>query len=232
MTAPGQSQPVPTDDVEQLYAALLNDTQSTRTRNNLKHVRAALEHIRKLKQPDFSPAAVGRAIQELKLPGPRTQSLYNAEGKVFRLLIQAYATAYGAVRVPTAVSSEEAEEALIAGISDHRVAFEVRNLITEARSLRRRVNLTHKLYSELAPIDVLPFQVTDAAALKALPAKTANVPTLTETELGAIRTFLATIPTMWEVDPETGAVMHPGGYEIAPPGLYDALQKIAATASP
>ena len=212
---------------EQLYDALVEGA-APKQRNNLRNLRDALEHLRALKQPDFRPAAVGRAVLALGHKGPKTQSIRNEEGAPFRALIAAYGAAYGAARPAPLPTSAEEEEALIAAIPDHRVAFEVRAIVTEVRSLRMQVNIAHRMYGQLPPIPAGPPPASTEPP-RALPAPGGSrLPDLTPTELQAIRRFAESIPEMWDVDPDTRAVCHPDGYEIAPPGLYDALQRIAA----
>lgn len=210
------------DSAEDLYQEILARTVSGRKKRYLSNVRQALAHLRDLGSSDFSWANVGRAVEGLGLPGPKTQSIRNADGKDYRDLITAFAAEAG-VRPEAKATPEDEIEAKLVGV-DLRTAAQVRWILQENKSLKRRLDLLKRAFSELQPVTE---QELVAGRMPALAPGAAAGQAFTDAEVAAVRKFLTDLPELdWEVDPSSGALVRRGGFDVAAPGFYQALQKI------
>jgi hypothetical protein len=225
---------------EQLYLALLAETQDPRRRRSLENIWRSLEHIRDIGSNDFNIANVCRTIPALGLTGPKEQSVRNIEGKSLRILIEIYAIEYGRKQVKVPTKDEE----LVASIDDHRTAALVLNILAENRSLKYRLDILKSQFAMMQPLNsMLPTtpenntnrnfsmlleQQSQSIARSNLPN---NAVVFEAREIFAIQRFLENIEDLDELmktDP-SGAILHPhNGRELAPPGFLDSLRKIAS----
>lgn len=216
------------NDPEALYAEILGRTTDARKRRSLENVRRALEMMREQKAREYTVAGVARTIQALDMRGPKEQTIRNVEGQDYRDLIRAYDGLHGRKEGEKAGA---AVDELIAGISDQRTAAQVRWLAVENRSLKRRLDLLHHAFTNLEALSLLPDGSLDERATEALP-DGRGLPVLSTRELGALRAFLRNLHELdCALDPDTGALLHRSGLEVAGPGFEQALRKITAEES-
>jgi hypothetical protein len=190
-------------------------------RRNVERVWAALEDMRARKEVDFSLASVARGIERLGFPGPKYQSLRNAEGADFRALIDAYRQTHG--KAPTgAREDEEGDDDLPLAIVDPRLQHRVRVLLRQVRALQDRNRILHdQLLKGSIPMPTLP-----AAA----PTETGALSAFTSEEIHAVKHFAEQLASVGlRADDETGCILELGsGREIAPPYFLDALRRITS----
>jgi hypothetical protein len=224
---------VNSNGAEQVYQEILARTESMRKRKNLKNIWDALEHLRLLKSQDFSIASVARAIAAIGRPGPKEQSIRNAEGQDFREVIAAYSSHFGSIRE---VRPPSLSEDLIASIGDLRTAALVQTVLNENTSLKRRLDLLKNQFLKLAPVDIglASEPARRIAEQHQLPSPGA---TFTAMEVAATASFLENIrknreDLQLEFELESGALLWRGGVlELANSAFYHALQKIVKNAT-
>lgn len=150
-------------ELEELYVSLVAGTESARKRKNLKNLWAALEHLGQLGLPDYRIANVARTLDNLQLSGPKAQSIRNVEGEQFRMLIHAFAAAYGSEYVKEIPLHEE----IVASIPDLRTAAIVQRVLTENKSLKYQLDILKHQFSRMQPMTVVSAAVSDEATLTA-----------------------------------------------------------------
>jgi hypothetical protein len=163
------------------------------------------------------------------IKGPQEQSMRNAGGAAFRSVIAAYAEEFGRPSKPASTSEDEA---MLAGISDQRVAARVRLLIADNKSLGRRVDLLHSALRQVKPITVGPHGTIEAQVAETNTLHAVGSGIATEAERRSVRRFLANLPEInCSVDQQTGALLHDSGVEVASPGFGQLLQRLLASQS-
>lgn len=209
---------------ERIRDELLARSTSTRKRNTVARLWRALEHLRSVHSHDFSLANVARTIESLGLEGPAEQTLRN--NRDFRNLIAAYASEHGGKKRKPAEEDE-----LLATIPDLGTRAAVRLLQADNASLKRRNDMLHNLIRGLelrtGAVAAVVAGATDGE-VSALPAPTTL--SFTRAEIHSVDRFLGTMGRDhgWEADETTGAVVWASnGMEVAGPGFYNALRKIA-----
>ena len=211
----------------EVYEELRARTSNKRKRTNLERVWTALEHLGRLKTKDFSVAAVARAVDALGLPGPKAQSIRNADGRDFRELISAYAAESGDAEQ---AKRSSVDEQLVTTISDPKSREQVKLLLADNASLQYRIDCLKALVGNLSPVSLTrPEDGERGAAQTALPAPQGVAPDLSDREIGSIRAFIENVDQVectW--DEGSGALLDRDGYEVAPPAFLDALRKVIA----
>lgn len=215
----------------QLLAEIMLRTDSKRKQRSLSNVWSALEHLRQMKSRDFTAASVARAIEALKLPGPKAQSIRNAEGQDFRDIIRAYESEYG--EKTNRLSGCSDPDDFLYGISDLRTAARVRELLADYRSSQRQINMLKNLISQLSPVEIDDDLSFAPLVAKELAAPTAH-PEFSPLEINSVVSFLKEIEESGEClnirfDSSSGALLwKEGALELAAPGFFHILTKIAA----
>lgn len=207
------------------YAEIRLRNASPRKQRSLANIRQSLDHLVRVRSSDFSVVNVARTIEDLKLPGPKEQSIRNAEGADYRELIAVWAAAHG----PRASEPAPSEDDLIAGIPDPRTAGMVRIVMAENRSLKRRLDMLHATFAQLAPLQTMPTTIPSGGQITATSAtSTSAVGTVTDDEASTLRGFLANLAELeCHLDPTTGALIHRTGLEMAGPGFGTLLHRLS-----
>jgi hypothetical protein len=206
-------------------------TSSKRKQRSLSNVWNALEHLRQMKSRDFTAASVARAIEALKLPGPKAQSIRNAEGQDFRDIIRSYESEHGDKTNKQSGCSDPDE--FLYGISDLRTAARVRELLADYRSSQRQINMLKNLISKLSPVELDCDPSFAPPVAKELAASTVR-PEFSPMEVNSVVSFLKEIEESGEYlgirfDSSSGALLwKEGALELAAPGFFHILTKIAS----
>lgn len=206
------------DALDALYDEIVARTDSQRRLNSLKNLYETLRHLLSVKSSATSVAAVARAVHSLGHTAPKAQSIRNVEGKDFRDLIAAY-TNLSDDRKSGAPSDDDK---LVGDIEDLKIAAQVRWLLNENRSLKRRLDLLHAQFQKIEPIRLL------AAGLPSDDAGSERESHgLTKIEIDAVRQFRSNLPDIdCVIDETSGALLYREKLEIAPPGFGQALVKL------
>lgn len=207
------------DALDELYDECVSRTNNKRRLNSLHNLYKTLRHLLSVGSDVSSVAAIARSIQDLGFDVPKAQSIRNVEGKDFRDLIGAYAT------LSSAKESGKAndEESFVLGIVDLRVAAQVRWVLNENRSLKRRLDLLHAEFQRLQPIKLL-----SAAAPINESVSEDDLVAFTDIEIQAVKLFRTNLIDIdCVLDETSGALLYKGSFEVAPPGFGQALTKLA-----
>ena len=206
------------DALDELYDECVSRTNNARRLNSLRNLYKTLRHLLSVGSDVTSVAAVARSIEELGFDVPKAQSIRNVEGKDFRDLIGAYVTLSGAKKS----GKPDDDEILVLGIADLRVAAQVRWILNENRSLKRRLDLLHAEFQRLEPVKLL-----SAAAPTSEPNSEGELVGFTEIEIEAVKQFRANlIDIHCIIDETSGALLYNESFEVAPPGFGQALTKL------
>ncbi|MCA2431204.1 hypothetical protein HFN06_07060 [Rhizobium leguminosarum] len=206
------------DPLDELYSEIISRTDSQRRLNSLKNLYDTLRHLVSVKSNATSVAAIARAVESLGFNAPKAQSIRNVEGKDFRELISAY------IALGDDGKSDEPsnDEKLVGGIDDLQVAAQVRWILNENRSLKRRLDLLHEAFQKLEPLKLL-----SAAPSSNEVGSEGEFVGFTKMEIDAVREFQANLSDIQCVIDETsGALLYRGNLEVAPPGFGQALVKL------
>lgn len=206
------------DALDELYEECVTRTNNTRRLNSLRNLYKTLRHLLSVGSDVTSVAAIARSVEELGFDVPKAQSIRNVEGKDFRDLIGAYVTLSGAKKSGKPNDGEN----LVLGIADLRVAAQVRWILNENRSLKRRLDLLHAEFQGLKPVKVL-----SAAAPSSESGSEGELVGFTEIEIEAVKQFRANlIDIHCIIDETSGALLYNDSFEVAPPGFGQALTKL------
>lgn len=206
------------DALDELYDECVTRTNNTRRLNSLRNLYKTLRHLLSVGSDITSVAAIARSIEELGFDVPKAQSIRNVEGKDFRDLIGAYVTLSGAKKS----GKPNDDENLVLGIADLRVAAQVRWILNENRSLKRRLDLLHAEFQGLKPVKLL-----SAAAPTSESGSEGELVGFTEIEIEAVKQFRANlIDIHCIIDETSGALLYNDSFEVAPPGFGQALTKL------
>ncbi|NKL24928.1 gamma-mobile-trio protein GmtX [Rhizobium leguminosarum] len=206
------------DALDELYNEIVARTDSQRRLNSLRNIYDTLRHLLSVKSNATSVAAIARAVASLGFTAPKAQSIRNVEGKDFRDLI----TAYTALIDGGKSSEPSNDEKLVGGIDDLQVAAQVRWILNENRSLKRRLDLLHEAFQKLEPLKLLSAVPSNNEA-----GSEAEFFGFTKMEIDAVREFQANLSDIQCVIDETsGALLYRGNLEVAPPGFGQALVKL------
>lgn len=204
------------DALDELYDEYVTRTNNKRRLNSLRNLYKTLRHLLSVGSDVTSVAAIARSIEELGFDAPKAQSIRNVEGKDFRDLIGAYVTLSGAKQF----EKNNDDEKLVLGIADLRAAAQVRWILNENRSLKRRLDLLHAEFQELKPVKVLSATAPDSGGEGELIG-------FTEIEIEAVKQFRANLVDIrCVIDETSGALLYNGSFEVAPPGFGQALTKL------
>lgn len=205
------------DALARLYNEIVSRTGSQRRLNSLKNLHDTLRHLLSVKSKATSVAAIAGAVGSLGFDGPKAQSIRNVEGKDFRDLINVYIT----LSDNRTADEPSNDEKLVGGIDDLKIAAQVKWLLAENRSLKRRLDLLHAEFQKLQPVKLL------------VAAPPGDEPTageflgFTKIEIDAVTTFQANLSDIdCVIDETSGALLYKGKLEIAPPGFRQALVKL------
>jgi len=230
-----QKAQLPPSKPAQLFSETMLRTTSKRKQRSLTNVWNALEHLRGVKSRDFTAASVARTIEVLKLPGPKAQSIRNAEGRDFREIIRAYAAEYGDPKSKKSEYPESAE--FLFGISDLRTAAKVRELLADNRSMERQINLLKNFIQKQPPVELNPDGSFATPALASPDGKELPAPPGTRQfspiEIESVVSFLRVIQESGEdlnliFEPYSGALLWKAGIlEVAKPGFLQVLTRVA-----
>lgn len=205
------------DALDDLYSEIISRTDSQRRLKSLRNLYDTLRHLLSVKSKATSVAAIAGAIEALGFSAPKAQSIRNVEGKDFRDLISAYS------KLSDDGKSGELsdDEKLVGGIDDLKIAAQVKWLLAENRSLKRRLDLLHAEFQKLQPMKLLV-----ASPAIENPAASEFVG-FTKIEIDAVIEFQANLPEIeCVIDETSGALLYKGELEIAPPGFKQALVKL------
>ncbi|NKL02972.1 hypothetical protein GFM02_33260 [Rhizobium leguminosarum bv. viciae] len=205
------------DALDKLYGEIVSRTDNQRRLNSLRNLYNTLRHLLSVKSNATSVAAIAGAVAALGFSVPKAQSIRNVEGKDFRDLISAYC----AISDNGKSGEPSDDEKLIGGIDDLKIAAQVKWLLAENRSLKRRLDLLHSEFQKLQPMKLLgTLPVTEN------PASTEFLG-FTKIEIDAVREFQANLSEIdCVIDEASGALLYRGKLEIAPPGFKQALVKL------
>lgn len=206
------------DALDVLYDEFVSRTTNARRRNSLENLYKTLRHLLSVGSNVTSVAAVARSIADLGFNAPKAQSIRNVEGKDFRDLIDSYL----ALSDRNVSDTPSDDQKLVSGIDDLQVAAQVRWILNENRSLKRRLDLLHAAFQKLEPIKLL----TTAAATDEFDGDAGHI-SFTEMEIDAVREFQANLSDIHcTLDAASGALLYNGNLEVAPPGFGQALAKV------
>lgn len=206
------------DALDECYDEFVSRTDNPRRLNSLRNLYNTLRHLLSVGSNVTSVAAIARTVEELGFNAPKAQSIRNVEGRDFRDLISAYLALSDDKR-----SGEPSDdEKLVVGIEDLQVAAQVRWILNENRSLKRRLDLLHAAFQKLEPLKLL-----SAAPSSKEPGSGSDLVGFTEIEIEAVREFRANLSDIYCVIDETsGALLYKENLEVAPPGFGQALAKL------
>ncbi|KQW84706.1 gamma-mobile-trio protein GmtX [Ensifer sp. Root127] len=206
------------DALDDLYDEIVARTDNQRRLNSLANLYNTLRHLVSVGSNITSVAAIASAVESLGFHAPKAQSIRNVEGKDFRDLIGAYITLNG-VAAPSEPSNDEK---LVGGIDDLQVAAQVRWILNENRSLKRRLDLLHAAFQKLEPVKLIGASTSVGEA-----GDSDDLVGFTEMEIEAVSQFLANISDIYcTIDETSGALLYKEDLEIAPPGFGQALAKL------
>lgn len=206
------------DGLDELYHEFVSRTDNPRRLNSLRNLYNTLRHLLSVGSNVRSVAAITRSVETLGFNAPKAQSIRNAEGKDFRDLIGAYLALSDDKR-----SGEPSDdEKLVVGITDLQVAAQIRWILNENRSLKRRLDLLHAAFQKLEPVKLLstshPSNESDSEG---------ELSGFTKIEIDAVREFQTNISDIHcLIDEASGALLYNGNLEVAPPGFAQALAKL------
>lgn len=205
------------DALDELYVEIISRTGSQRRLNSLKNLYDTLRHLLSVKSKATSVAAIAKAVEALGFNSPKAQSIRNVEGRDFRDLIRVYSVLSDDGK--TVEPSDD--EKLIGGIDDLKIAAQVKWLLAENRSLKRRLDLLHAEFQKLQPVKLL------VAASSGETRSADGFLGFTKIEIDAVREFQANLSEIdCVIDEGSGALLYKGKLEIAPPGFRQALVKL------
>lgn len=206
------------DALEELYDEFVSRTDNPRRLNSIRNLYNTLRHLLSVGSNATSVAAIARSIEALGFKAPKAQSIRNVEGKDFRDLINAYLALIDNKRS----GGPSDDEKLVAGIVDLQVAAQVRWVLNENRSLKRRLDLLHAAFQKLEPVKLL-----SAPSSSRETGSGGELAGFTKIEIQAVRDFQANISDIHcVIDRKSGALLYKGNLEVAPPGFGQALAKL------
>ncbi|MFB9270058.1 gamma-mobile-trio protein GmtX [Bradyrhizobium erythrophlei] len=206
------------DSLDELYDEFVSRTDNPRRLNSLRNLYDTLRHLLSIGSNATSVAAIARSIETLGFNAPKAQSIRNVEGKDFRDLINAYLALIDDKRS----GGPSDDEKLVGGIVDLQIAAQVRWILNENRSLKRRLDLLHAAFQTLEPVKLL-----SASPPSGKPESGGELAGFTKIEIEAVREFQANISDIHcVIDKKSGALLYKGNLEVAPPGFGQALAKL------
>ncbi|KQS77322.1 MULTISPECIES: gamma-mobile-trio protein GmtX [unclassified Rhizobium] len=207
------------DALDEIYNEFVSRTDNTRRLNSLRNLYSTLRHLLSVGSDATSVAAIARSLKELGFDVPKAQSIRNVEGKDFRELIHTYVTLSGAKK--SGKTSDD--ENFVYGIEDLRIAAQVRWILNENRSLKRRLDLLHAEFQRLEPVKLL-----SAGAPASDFGSEGELVGFTEIEIEAVKQFRENlIDIHCNIDETSGALLYNESFEVAPPGFGQALTKLS-----
>jgi hypothetical protein len=208
------------DALDDLYEEIVSRSNNPRRLNSLRNLYETLRHLLSVGSNATSVAAIARSVETLGFKAPKAQSIRNAEGKDFRDLIGAYLALIDGKKSGDASDDEK----LVGSIVDLQVAAQVRWVLNENRSLKRRLDLLHAAFQKLEPVKLL-----SASAPNGESSTEGELAGFTKIEIEAVRQFQANISDVHcVIDKKSGALLYKGNLEVAPPGFGQALAKLTA----
>lgn len=206
------------DALDDLYDEFVSRTENPRRLNSLRNLYDTLRHLLSVGSDVTSVAAIARSIEALGFAAPKAQSIRNAEGKDFRDLISAYV----ALSDDKGTVEPSDDEKLVGGIVDLQVAAQVRWILNENRSLKRRLDLLHAAFQKLEPIKLLNASPSVGEA-----GNRDELVGFKQAEIEAVRQFRANVSDInCAIDESSGALLYKGSLEVAPPGFGQAISKL------
>ncbi|WP_367889904.1 gamma-mobile-trio protein GmtX [Neorhizobium galegae] len=157
-----------------------------------------------------------------RLGGPKTQSIRNKQGEVFRSLIEAFAEDEGR-RIKRPQKALPPIEEAIAKISDRGTQLALR---LEIKANARLKAENDRLKAAFKVLSVVP------TVNRSLDQSGNDPPKLSEIEFDSIARFLGSAwreERLWSLEEDGSIVEQPSGTLIAPPGFVTALQEILAS---
>lgn len=205
---------------ERLFERILAERTNETQRDKWSGLWKALQQMRDDDVEVYSIALVGSYSE--KLGGPKTQSIRNKQGVVFRNLIEAFAENEGKRTKSPRKALPPIEDA-IANITDKGTQLAIRLELRANASLKAE---NHRLKAAFKVLSVVP------TLERSLVQEEYTPPSLSNVEFDAVRRFLEDAwieERLWSRE-ENGSIVEQGsGTLIAPPGFVTALRQILGT---
>lgn len=204
---------------ERLYERILAGRSNEGQRDKWTGLWNALCQMRDDNVEVYSIALVGSYSE--RLGGPKTQSIRNKQGEVFRSLIEAFAEDEGR-RIKRPQKALPPIEEAIAKISDRGTQLALR---LEIKANARLKAENDRLKAAFKVLSVVP------TVNRSLDQSGNDPPKLSEIEFDSIARFLGSAwreERLWSLEEDGSIVEQPSGTLIAPPGFVTALQEILA----
>lgn len=211
-------------NARQLYQAHRSVATKPIKIENLDKVWAALNAILDDGGRDYSLAEVGRRL--VKVGGPKTQSLRNAQGAHYREIITAYANAVSGATRYLAKSKSNVEQALDL-ISDQSVRATIRVALDEAKRLKVVNDNLHAAFKSLqVGMTLLPERPTGPREQLPAPDQAATV--LSLRLINALRKGIdeTRLTQQGMLVAEDGSIENEFGDKIFPPGFVSAIKAV------